>query len=527
MKFLLPLLLALTCIYAEINESNISAGEMLATIKSYQSRLSDINKDLSENIWIKKYENYKTYKTIKKELEQMQRALKVAKRRGRGKQIKIIQEKILTLKNQLELLKEYQKSPFLEILRPQKIAPAPSIKNPIDIVTALSYIKKLNSSKKYYKKKLEELSGALELLQKKYETLHELYNITKDRKLKAKLIDLKQEIDDFKESLRVARETLHVYTRKIEENILKTSEEIKTQSEKAVIILAIIFGLFVLSLILKWMIRRYIQDNQRAYMANKIINFNFALLVILILLFSYIENVNYLVTILGFASAGIAIAMKDMFMSLLGWMVIVMGGSIHVGDRIKVKKNGLVYVGDVVDISLLRMTILEDVTLTSYLQNIRSGRIIFVPNNYIFTDLIANYTHMGLKTVWDNVNFNITYESNHKKAAHIAKEVARKYAKGYTDIARKQLNRLRSTYHLKNTNVDVRVYTFVEEYGVRVSLWYMTNSYATLTLRSTISTEVLDRFKEEPDIALTYPAQKILLTKEERSSIKPPDIAEV
>ena len=37
----------------------------------------------------------------------------------------------------------------------------------------------------------------------------------------------------------------------------------------------------------------------------------------LILLFAYMENVSYLVAIVGFASAGLAIAMKDLFMSVL------------------------------------------------------------------------------------------------------------------------------------------------------------------------------------------------------------------
>ena len=220
------------------------------------------------------------------------------------------------------------------------------------------------------------------------------------------------------------------------------------------------------------------------------------------------------------------LAMKDMFMSLLGWSVIVFGGSIHVGDRIKVKKNGLVYVGDVIDISMLRITIFEDVTLTSYLENRRAGRIIFIPNNYIFTDLIANYTHSRLKTVWDGIDITITFDSNYKKAAHIAKEIARRYAKGYIDITRKQLNRLRNSYHLKNTNVDTRVYTFAEDYGIRVSVWYLTNSYATLTLRSTISTEIVDAFLKEDDIELAYPTQTVALTKDNKIAIDNSKIVE-
>jgi small-conductance mechanosensitive channel len=244
-------------------------------------------------------------------------------------------------------------------------------------------------------------------------------------------------------------------------------------------------------------------------MANKIINFINITIILIILLFAYIENVSYFVTVLGFASAGIAIAMKDWFMSILGWLVIVFGGSFHVGDRVKVQKDGLPYVGDIIDISLLRMTIYEDVTLTTYMENRRSGRIVFIPNNYIFTTLISNYTHGTLKTVWDGIDFTITFDSNHKKALYIIKEITKKYSKGYTDIARRGLNQLRNQYSLKNTNVEPRIYTFLEPYGIVISTWYMTNSYAALTLRSTISAEIIDAIKKEADIHVAYPTQTI------------------
>ena len=80
-------------------------------------------------------------------------------------------------------------------------------------------------------------------------------------------------------------------------------------------------------------------------------------------------------------------------MSIFGWMVIVTSGSIQVGDRIKVNRNGVEAVGDVLDISLFKITIREDITYTSYTTNRRTGRIFFIPNNYIFSEMIANYTH--------------------------------------------------------------------------------------------------------------------------------------
>jgi len=306
---------------------------------------------------------------------------------------------------------------------------------------------------------------------------------------------------------------IEAYNKKIEEAILKIDAGIKREVTKVLVIAGVILGLFILFLAVKFLIQRYMSKQESFYLINKALNFIFLNVIVLILLFAYIENVSYLVTILGFASAGIAIAMKDWFMSILGWFVIVIGGSVHVGDRVKFVRDGVQYVGDIVDISPLRMTMQEDITLTSYMVNRRSGRIIFIPNNYIFTDMLANYSHAGLKTVWDGIDFTITYDSNAAKAVSIAKEIVKKYSKGYTDITRKQLNKLRKSYHLKNTNVEPRVYSFIEPYGVKISAWYMTNSFATLTLRSTISMEILERIAGESDIELAYPTQSLYVNK--------------
>jgi small-conductance mechanosensitive channel len=285
-------------------------------------------------------------------------------------------------------------------------------------------------------------------------------------------------------------------------------------------VLLFFFAFFLLG---KFLVHKYMSDNDRYYMINKALNFTFVTLLVLILLFSYIENVSYLVTVLGFASAGIAIAMKDWFMSLMGWFVIMIGGTIHVGDRVKFVKNGVEYVGDIVDISMMRMTLHEDVTLTTYMLNRRAGRIIFIPNNYIFTDMIANYSHAGLKTVWDGIDLMITFDSDINKATSIAKEVSKKYSKGYTDITRKQLNKLRSSYSIRNTNVEPRIFSFIEPYGIKISVWYLTNAYATLTLRSTISHEIIQRIQAEKHVSLAFPTQSLYLDKDVRKPLLPPD----
>ncbi|NPA30000.1 MAG: mechanosensitive ion channel [Epsilonproteobacteria bacterium] len=453
----------------------------------------------------------------------IRRYKRLGSRRYRTKISELENEKA-QLGERLELLKDYAQNPFKTLIKPKEIEKVPTVTNPVAIISAFSYMKQLGEQLSRFENEIAELERFIQMLENKAEILKALEKIDpKDAKRTLLLKNTLRELDEAQEGLDLHKTALVVYKKRVDEIKLRLTSQIKEQAKKAGGIGVSILGLLLFMLLFKWLVKRTVVDNERFYMANKIINFTFVFIVLMILLFAYIENVTYLVTVLGFASAGIAIAMKDWFMSMMGWLVIMLGGSIHVGDRIRVDKDGKLYVGDVLDISLLRITLLEDITLTTYKHNRRAGRVIFIPNNYIFTDMIANYTHATLKTVWDGIDFTITFDSNHKKAAHIAKETAKKYAKGYTDITRKQLNKLRAKYSLKNTNVEPRIYTFIEDNGIRVSVWYLTNAYATLTLRSTISTEILDLIKEEDDIRLAYPSQHIYLDRAREKFCLPPE----
>ena len=341
----------------------------------------------------------------------------------------------------------------------------------------------------------------------------ELFNLDQKPEYKEKITFLDKQKKDFVMVLEIVSTTEEVYTRKIEQVILEIKNQISQQVQKMVVIFIIIMILSVIAFLVKLALKRYFSQNENYYMINKIINFTLVFLIVMLILFSYIDNVSYLVTILGFASAGIAIALKDWFMSIFGWMVIVTSGSIQVGDRIKVNKGNVETVGDVLDISLFKITIREDITYTSYTVNRRSGRIFFIPNNYIFSELISNYTHSGLRTVWDGIDITITFDSNHKKAQKIARDILKHYSKGYTDITRKQLSKMRNKYQLRATGVEPRVFTFVEPQGIVISSWYLTNSYAALVLRSTISPEILDAFMKEDDIHIAYPTQQININR--------------
>ncbi|MDD5157022.1 mechanosensitive ion channel domain-containing protein [Sulfurimonas sp.] len=481
----------------------------LSDLKTIEAKIANKN-----SVWIKSRDSYLTSLEVSKNLEKVKEKISYLQRKP-DKSLDEIDElntlvsKRSILISQTSELKKKDGSPFSNLLTPPIIEKAQPITNPIDIFTGISHIKALEKNFDDYELKKKELSEIIALLKSEMQIYKEIEKLDPENKFLSDIKNKNKQLEQFEIAIDTMVVASEVYRQRLDIVEIEVDKSIDAQIIKLVKIGITVLVIFVIFFLLKLFIKKYITDNDRFYMANKVITFINFTLIILIVFFSYIENAGYLVTILGFASAGIAIAMKDWFMSILGWLVIVFGGSIRVGDRIRVDMDGMQYIGDVMDISLLRMTILEDVTLTSIMKNRRAGRIIFVPNNYIFTRMVANYTHGSLKTVWDGVQITITFDSNHKKAMHLCREITKKYAKGYTDITRKQLGKLRSEYSLKNTNVEPRIFSFIEPNGISIDSWYLTNAYGTLVLRSTISTEIIDAFNKEDDIIIAYPTQKI------------------
>ena len=493
-------------------DENILDIENMVEANILLEKINKIESGFKDNILLKRYSNYLSYSKISADLEQLKDSLKRKNNLSDELEYQLL-NKIRVKENELELISEYKGSPIGSLINPPEIEIVEKITNPFGIINALSSIKKMEDSKQQFTSLESQLEFLSKNLEEELDSYRNLYVLEPKDEYKEKIAFLDKQKRDFDIVLDIVTTTQEVYGRKIEQVILEIKNQISQQVQKMLLIFAIIVIMLIVSFLVKLTLKRYFSQNENYYMVNKIINFTLAFLVLMLLLFSYIDNVSYLVTILGFASAGIAIALKDWFMSIFGWLVIVTSGFIQVGDRIRVTKGEVETVGDVLDISLFKITIKEDVTLVSYMKNRRAGRIFFVPNNYIFSELISNYSHSELKTVWDGIDITLTFDSNFKKAQKIIRDILKHYSKGYSDITRKQLSKMRNKYQLRATGVEPRVFTLLEPYGMVISGWYLTNSFAALVLRSTICAEILEALMKEDDIHIAYPTQQININK--------------
>ena len=99
---------------------------------------------------------------------------------------------------------------------------------------------------------------------------------------------------------------------------------------------------------------------------------------------------------LGLVSAGLAIALQDPLVNLAGWIFISVRKPFVVGDRIEIGGHR----GDVIDLRLFQFSLIEIGNWVDADQS--TGRIIHIPNGWVFKQTTANYT-AGFKFIWDEI----------------------------------------------------------------------------------------------------------------------------
>lgn len=472
-----------------------------------------------KNIWIKRYYDYKDFLELESELKSINNKISaLSKKRdkaSKNEQIEL-ENKRQTIQNKLALVSEIGSSGLDGLIGVEPLADAPAIKNPIAVISGLSYIKENQKLLEFHKNRLKELKKTKDLIDEKYLLLEQRLALLSVNKESKKLPSDLERLDDlyhlstllnnsyelFYTALMVQEKKLNINTLQIESGIKK--EIIKLISISIIITVVITIGFFV-----KFIAYRTVLDPTRYFGIRRTINVILFFIVSLILLFNYIGNIVYFVTLLGFISAGIAIAMKDWFMSLLGWLVMVTTGSIKVGDEITVVFNNQPVVADVLEIGLVSMKLFVDVSLNTVDVTRRAGQVIYFPNGLIFTQVIQNLTYSKLKTIWDGVDIIITFDSNHAKAQKIAREIAIKHTTGFMNITRKHYAFLKERFNIRTINHEPRVFGLVDKYGIKITVWYLASSYGSLSLRSLISMEIIDAFNAEEDIKIAYPTYAI------------------
>src|ERR1700730_12061322 len=148
------------------------------------------------------------------------------------------------------------------------------------------------------------------------------------------------------------------------------------------------------------------------YKVHKFIVFASYLSILLFLAILFEDRLGRLSVTLGVVGAGVAVALQDVVASIAGAFSIGFSKLYSVGDRVQIGDTR----GDVIDIGLLRTTIMETGNWVS--KDLYNGRIVRVPNNIVLKVPVFNYSQ-GFQFIWDEIKVLFTTTSD----SHLAREM--------------------------------------------------------------------------------------------------------
>ncbi len=216
--------------------------------------------------------------------------------------------------------------------------------------------------------------------------------------------------------------------------------------------------------------------------------------ILLLLIFFSIfgSNLTGLTTALGFAGAGVTYALREVIMSIAGWIAILFGDFFNAGDRVRIA--GIK--GDVVDISVLRTTLME---IGEWVDGDQyTGRTVRVANSHIFSSPVYNYTG-NFEFLWDEIMIPLRFNSDTILAKEILLEVAEKYAGEDKEKAVVAWDNMRKRYKLEDSSLENQVFLSFNDNWVEISLRYVVDYRGRRDLQDKLFSEILRRFNEEGD----------------------------
>lgn len=276
---------------------------------------------------------------------------------------------------------------------------------------------------------------------------------------------------------------------------------------------AMLITYFFAFLIIK-VINRTVKDLKRKHTFRKFTEYIATFFCILTIILIWIKRTSSVTTFIGVIGAGLMLALHQPITSIAGWLLILIKRPYETGDRIAIGEIS----GDVIDIRLFYTSVLEIGNWVDADQS--TGRIIHCPNGKVFTQPIFNYTR-GFEYIWNEIKIVVTFESNWKKAKDIILDIGSKDDLDLGDKVRDRIESMSKKYLIHYEKLTPIVWTKIVDFGVELTLRYLTEAQKRRSTHDAICQDILDMFNQERDIHFAYPTYRIFREGEGSSAGSP------
>ena len=214
----------------------------------------------------------------------------------------------------------------------------------------------------------------------------------------------------------------------------------------------------------------------------------------------FFQNWYTAVVSFGLISLILGFALQTPITSFIGWIYILVREPYRVGDRIQIGNA----TGDVIEVNYLDTTLWEfggELLFTEH----PSGRIIKFPNSTVLSSPVYNYTWPLFPYIWNEIKFQVAYNSDLEFVAATMKEVAEQEV---GEAMMKQVEVFREI--LAQTPVNqlevqerpVVLFRVAENTWLEAIVRYLVHPKDAGRVKSRLIVELLEKLNAEPDRVL-------------------------
>ena len=229
---------------------------------------------------------------------------------------------------------------------------------------------------------------------------------------------------------------------------------------------------------------RHFGQADARYRVRKVVVFSgyFAVLLFVSILFE--DRLGRLSFAIGIAGAGVAVALQDVLASIAGAFSIAFAKLYTIGDRVQIGD----ILGDVIDIGLLRTTLLE--TGNWVCKDMYNGRVVRIPNSTVLKGTVFNYSQ-GFRFVWDEIKALFTTTSDCQLAREMLLRVANETIGEYLAEAQTSWKTISENFRSENPSLEPTVALVVNAGSLELSVDYVVDYTKRTVVKDRLFTKIV------------------------------------
>ncbi len=270
---------------------------------------------------------------------------------------------------------------------------------------------------------------------------------------------------------------------------------------RLVMLALVLTAIFALSDLWRRVTFRYVQDAHRRHQFLLLRRIVVICVVIVVVILAFASGLGSVTTFAGLMTAGVAVSLQNVILSVVGYFFLIGKYGVRVGDRIQVSD----VTGDVMDIGLIRLHMME----VSGIPGPRpTGRVVAFSNAVVFQPGGIFKQIPGTSFRWHEVTLNLLAGSDYTRVEQIMLDTVRKIFAEYRErieSQRKSMERVLQSVTIESFDPESRL--CLTQDGLQVVVRYAVDLVNAAEIDDRVIREVLMATGREPQLQLTSVAR--------------------